>query len=117
MRPPQFERNVLNTDKLICCVGITAEPAEVLQSDLLPVRPRRQMQPGLLPLQEGRDKSDLPFDGKVLPYDLLDFWQWSVRTWSTDRQGRLAEYMVARALQIPLTVRHEWIGCGHQTAE
>jgi hypothetical protein len=45
------------------------------------------------------------------PFNLLDFWQWSVSDLvSNATRGRLAEYIVARALGIDTTtsVRDEW---------
>lgn len=53
-----------------------------------------------------------PFrDGKTkLGFDLLDFWRWSVSDLvSNATRGRLAEYIVARALGIDTSgVRDEW---------
>jgi hypothetical protein len=53
----------------------------------------------------------------VLPYELLDFWQWvGSDLVNNTARGRLAEYIVARALQIPLAARQEWTECDLQTA-
>lgn len=50
------------------------------------------------------------FDGTSLEFNLLDFWKWSVSDLvSNATRGRLAEYIVARALRIDLgAVRNEW---------
>jgi len=46
---------------------------------------------------------------KVLDFDLLAFWQWSVSDLvSNATRGRLAEFLVARALGINVDVRDEW---------
>lgn len=47
---------------------------------------------------------------EVLPFTLLDFWQWSVSDIvSNATRGVLAEYLVARALGLdPAAVREEW---------
>jgi hypothetical protein len=57
--------------------------------------------------------------GHVLGFDLLDFWQWSVSDlMSNATRGRLAEYIAARALNLPTTgVRNEWAAFELQTAE
>ncbi|MBN2022834.1 MAG: hypothetical protein JW809_08555 [Pirellulales bacterium] len=49
-------------------------------------------------------------DGHDLGFDLLDFWRWSASdVVSNATRGRLAEYIVARALGIPTSsVRDEW---------
>jgi len=49
-------------------------------------------------------------DGKATDFTLLDFWQWSVSDLvSNATRGRLAEYVVARALGISTAgVRDEW---------
>lgn len=46
----------------------------------------------------------------TLPFSLIDFWRWSVSDLlSNATRGRLAEFIVATTLQIPLTtVRDEW---------
>lgn len=44
-----------------------------------------------------------------LPFDLLDFWRWSASDLvSNALRGRLAEYLVARALGVAMGVRAEW---------
>lgn len=50
--------------------------------------------------------------GRALGFDVLDFWQWS----SSDvvgnaLRGRLAEYLVARALGLAAGCRVEWDAC------
>lgn len=46
---------------------------------------------------------------KVLGFDLLSFWQWSVSDLvSNATRGRLAEFLVAKALDINMDVRDEW---------
>lgn len=46
---------------------------------------------------------------ELLPADLLDFWRWSVSDLlSNATRGRLAEYIVALALQVSCDVRAEW---------
>jgi hypothetical protein len=49
-------------------------------------------------------------NGNALSFSLIDFWKWSVSDLlSNVTRGRLAEFIVATALQIPLTtVRDEW---------
>lgn len=56
-------------------------------------------------------------DGADLGFALLDFWQWSVSDLvSNTTRGRLAEYIVARALGIPTDgVRDEWATFDLQT--
>ena len=46
----------------------------------------------------------------TLPFILLDFWKWSVSDLlSNATRGRLAEFIVATALKIPLDrIRDEW---------
>lgn len=45
----------------------------------------------------------------VLPFDLGDFWTWAASDLASNAlRGSLAEYLVARALGIELTVRAEW---------
>lgn len=48
--------------------------------------------------------------GKMIGYDLLSFWQWSVSDLvSNVTRGRLAEYIVARALDLAKDgIRDEW---------
>ena len=48
--------------------------------------------------------------GKSAGFDLLDYWQWSTSDLvSNVTRGRLAEYIVARALGVPVDgVRDEW---------
>jgi hypothetical protein len=48
--------------------------------------------------------------GEALGYTLLDFWRWSVSDLVTNAtRGRLAEFIVAKALGIPTAkVREEW---------
>lgn len=49
------------------------------------------------------------FDNVVLPVTLLDFWQWSASDLLSNAQrGVLAEFLVASALDLPLTIREEW---------
>ena len=52
----------------------------------------------------------LHVNGQALPFDLLDFWQWSVSDLvSNVTRGRLAEFIVATGLGIDVTgVRNEW---------
>lgn len=54
-----------------------------------------------------------------LGFDLLDFWRWSVSDLvSNATRGRLAEYLVARALGGPVTpVRDEWAAYDLTTAD
>lgn len=49
-------------------------------------------------------------NGKGYPFSLIDFWRWSVSDLiSNATRGRLAEFIVATALKIPLTtIRDEW---------
>jgi hypothetical protein len=48
-------------------------------------------------------------DGNPLGFDVLSFWQWSVSDLvSNVTRGRLAEFLVARALGVPTDVRDEW---------
>jgi hypothetical protein len=48
-------------------------------------------------------------DGEALPFMLLNFWQWSCSDLvSNATRGRLAEFIVARALAVPAGVRDEW---------
>ena len=53
---------------------------------------------------------ELSIDGKPVGYSLLDFWRWSVSDLvSNVTRGRLAEFIVATALEIDLKkVRDEW---------
>jgi hypothetical protein len=48
--------------------------------------------------------------GRALDFDVTDFWRWSLSDHvSNATRGRLAEYIVARALDIPSSgVRDEW---------
>lgn len=52
----------------------------------------------------------LHINGDTLPFSVIDFWRWSVSDLlSNATRGRLAEYIVATALQIPITtIRDEW---------
>lgn len=57
---------------------------------------------------------------KELTFDLAGFWQWSVSDLlSNATRGRLAEYLVARAIGIDVdsTVRDEWDACDLRTVE
>lgn len=56
--------------------------------------------------------------GHTLDFDVLDFWRWSVSDLvSNATRGRLAEYIVARALGIPTSgVRDEWAAFDLETA-
>ncbi len=54
----------------------------------------------------GRER--FSFAGQHLEADLLAFWQWSVSLLSNASRGRLAEYIVALALDVPCEVRAEW---------
>jgi hypothetical protein len=63
-----------------------------------------------------------PFrDGtRMLPFNVKSFWQWSVSDLlSNATRGRLAEYLVARALglDVDTTVRDEWDACDLRTPE
>ena len=51
--------------------------------------------------------------GQATEFDLTDFWRWSVSDLvSNATRGRLAEYIVARALDISTSgVRDEWAAC------
>jgi hypothetical protein len=50
--------------------------------------------------------------GHPLGFDVLDFWRWSASDLASNvLRGRLAEYLVARALQLPLECRVEWDAC------
>ena len=70
------------------------------------------MEPELGPLTSPRRHGGEPFhrDGEPLGFDLQDFWAWSVSDLvSNATRGRLAEYLVARALGVPTSgVRNEW---------
>ena len=66
---------------------------------------------GVLQANRKSGKERLHDDGKDLGCDLLSFWQWSVSDLvSNATRGVLAEYIVARALGIPVDtkVRNEW---------
>lgn len=69
--------------------------------------------PGELgPIRAPRRTGDEPFHraGEPLGFNLADFWAWSVSDLvSNATRGRLAEYLVARALRISTAgVRDEW---------
>lgn len=68
-----------------------------------------------------RRAGDEPFHAgtRQLGFDLLDFWRWSVSDLvSNATRGRLAEYLVARALGGPATpVRDEWAAYDLSTAD
>jgi hypothetical protein len=49
------------------------------------------------------------FAGREAGFDLLSFWRWSVSDLvSNATRGRLAEFIVARALGVQIPVRGEW---------
>jgi hypothetical protein len=64
------------------------------------------------PIEPRRRRADEPFHdgGRLLGFDLLDFWQWSSSDIvSNATRGILAEYLVARALGVAAdSVREEW---------
>jgi hypothetical protein len=66
----------------------------------------------LLPLPLRRKTGAEPFQigSETLPFDLLNFWKWSVSDLvSNATRGRLAEFIVAKALGISTEgVRDEW---------
>lgn len=70
------------------------------------------MTDNLGPLRAPRRTGAEPFhrDAQPLPFTLHDFWAWSVSDLvSNATRGRLAEYLVARALGISTAgVRNEW---------
>jgi hypothetical protein len=75
------------------------------------------MEPGPFSIQRKTGQERFTIEEKPLAYDLLDFWQWAGSDLvNNTARGRLAEYIVARALEIPLTVRQEWTECDLQTA-
>ena len=48
-------------------------------------------------------------DGKNLNFDLLSFWQWSSsEILGNALRGKLAEYIVAKAIECPYEIREEW---------
>ncbi|MDD4353583.1 MAG: hypothetical protein PHN56_03940 [Candidatus Nanoarchaeia archaeon] len=59
-------------------------------------------------LKSGNEK--LIFNGKNIDFSLLDFWKWSVSDiLSNATRGKLAEFIVATALDIDLKIpRNEW---------
>lgn len=59
------------------------------------------------------------FNGDVLNFSIMDFWRWSVSDLlSNATRGRLAEFIVASALQIPFTkIREEWAAWDLTTPE
>ena len=69
-------------------------------------------EPLLPPIVLARRTGDEPLhkDGELLPFNLLDFWQWSASDpVSNTTRGRLAEFIVATALGVDvLGVRSEW---------
>lgn len=72
-------------------------------------------------LEPDRKSGAEPFHrwGSNLSFDLLDFWRWSVSDLvSNATRGRLAEYVVARALGISTRgVRDEWAAFDLETPE
>lgn len=58
-------------------------------------------------------------DGKPTDFRLLDFWQWSVSDLISNlTRGRLAEFLVAKALDIPTDgIRAEWNPCDLTTPD
>lgn len=75
--------------------------------------------PRLVPTR--KNGTELFHDGPdALPFALDGFWQWSVSDLlSNATRGRLAEYLVARAIGIDVdtTVRDEWDACDLRTPE
>ena len=50
--------------------------------------------------------------GQPLGFDVLDFWRWSASDLASNvLRGRLAEYLVAQALNLTLECRIEWDAC------
>ena len=66
------------------------------------------LQPLMITRKTGKERFHSA--GKAVDFDLLGFWQWSVSDLvSNVTRGRLAEYIVANALQVDMEgVRNEW---------
>jgi hypothetical protein len=60
-------------------------------------------------LKTGKER--FHYNGKAIHYQLRDFWQWSVSDLvSNITRGKLAEFIVATALQVDLKeLRNEWL--------
>lgn len=83
------------------------------------VKERKQGEfPRLTPVSRTGDER-FCFGGRVLPFDVLDFWRWSVSDLvSNATRGRLAEYIVARACRVDTTTpRDEWAPVDLRTPE
>jgi len=65
---------------------------------------------GRLTVSPKRGDERFKSEGTALDYSLLDFWRWSVSDLlSNATRGRLAEFIVAKALGVPAdSVRDEW---------
>jgi hypothetical protein len=56
--------------------------------------------------------------GRVLSFDVLDFWRWSSSDLvSNTLRGQLAEYLVAQALDLTADCRVEWGACDLRTPD
>ncbi|MCC6651030.1 MAG: hypothetical protein IT348_07775 [Candidatus Eisenbacteria bacterium] len=70
-----------------------------------------------LPLQRLDGRLTFRDAGSALPFDLHDFWAWSGSDLIGNTQrGALAEYLVARALELDTPVRDEWNAWDLETA-
>jgi hypothetical protein len=70
--------------------------------------------PAFPQLATARKRGDERFHERQdpLPFDLLDFWRWSASDLASNAlRGRLAEYLVAKALGVAEGVRAEWDAC------
>lgn len=64
---------------------------------------------GAIELERKIGKEKFHSNNKMFDFDLLSFWQWSVSDLvSNATRGRLAEFLVAKALDININVRDEW---------
>lgn len=72
---------------------------------------------GRLPLIRKTGKEPFHTNGQALDFDLLSFWKWMASDLvSNATRGRLAEYVVARALGLAMdNVRDEWAAFDLQT--
>ena len=64
---------------------------------------------GAIKLERKIGKEKFHSNNKTFDFDLLSFWQWSVSDLvSNATRGRLAEFLVAKALDLNMKVRDEW---------
>lgn len=64
---------------------------------------------GAIELERKTGKEKFHSSNKLFDFDLLSFWQWSASDLvSNTTRGRLAEFLVAKALGINMNVRDEW---------